>query len=125
MKPEDGPKKPTTRGIWHQSGVNSEGKPFVQITLDGELVGQITPAEAREMAFHVIAAAEASEQDAFIMSWVQASLGLSFEQAGAVLVDFRKFREESTGKKSGPKSMSDEYAMPPDWTTRTGKPKSD
>lgn len=108
------PKKPPTdRVLWHQSGVAPTGEPFVQLLLDGEIIAQLSPELARDHARAITEAAEAAEQDAFIMSFAQEKIGLNFNDAGQLLVGFRYFRAERTGKSQGPTRPSD-WVMPPD-----------
>ncbi len=52
--------------LWHQSGVNRKGEPFIQLMVDDAVVGQFTPEEARDHARSILEAAEASEQAAFL-----------------------------------------------------------
>lgn len=97
--------KPQT--LWSQSGVNAKGEPFVQLTLEGNVIAQFTPSECRDFAHVLIEASEASETDAFMMQFVQKKLGVGRDHAGAVLIELRKFREEYTGKKYGAQSRTD------------------
>ena len=96
--------------LWHQSGVNKAGQPFVQLILDGQIIAQMTTDEARDHARAITEAAEASEQDAFMMQFLQEKIGLDFNRAGQVLVDFRSYRRR-TFKSGGPVSP-DEWVMP-------------
>lgn len=91
--------KPDT--LWHQSGVNQKGEPFVQLVKDGKVIGQMTPEEARDHANAVLQAAEAAETDAFLFQWAQTTLGLDIHGAMAIMMDFRKWREAFAAK-SGP-----------------------
>lgn len=54
----------TEKTLWHQSGVNRKGEPFIQLMLDDAVVCQLSTEEARDHARNVLEAAEASEQDA-------------------------------------------------------------
>jgi hypothetical protein len=51
----------------------------------------ITPSEARIYALSILEAAEAAEQDAFLMRWLRAEIGLSDDEAAVNLL--RRFRE--------------------------------
>lgn len=53
-----------------QSGVSASHEPFVQLLVDGAVVTQMDPGQAREFARNLLEAAEAAEQDAFIYDWV-------------------------------------------------------
>ena len=100
------------RVLWHQSGVAPTGEPFVQLLLDEEIIAQLSPEQARDHARAITEAAEAAEQDAFMMAFAQEKIGLDFNTAGRVLVDFRNFRAERTGKSQGPTRPTD-WVMPP------------
>lgn len=104
--PEDEPQI-----LWHQSGVNSKGEPFVQLLLNERIIGQMSPEEARDHARAITEAAEAAEQDAFIFDWVTRKVGSAPEQAAGLLQDFRAYRLERTGKRGGPSNPRD-WVMP-------------
>jgi hypothetical protein len=97
------------RTIWHQSGVNKRGEPFIQFMLDDQVICQLTPEEARDHAKNVLEATEASEQDAFMLHFLTERVGTDREKAMAVIVDFRQWRE-ARGKK-GPPSDSKEFVQ--------------
>lgn len=106
------PDEPQPRDIlWHQSGVNAAGEPFVQLLKGETVIGQMTPEEARDHAHAMLEAAEAAEQDAFIYDWVQNRVGCGREQAAGLLVDFRRYRAERSNKKGGPTRPGD-WVMP-------------
>jgi hypothetical protein len=112
------PEKLPNNVLWHQSGVNAKGEPFVQLIKGTEIFAQMDVNQAREHAQAVLESAEAAEQDAFIMKFMQEKVGLDRNRAGQVLIDFRRYRAETTGKKGGPTSMRD-WVMPrPDATER-------
>ncbi len=94
-----------------QSGVNKKGEGFVQLLLDGEVSAQFSSSEARLFGKALIEAAEASETDAFLMSWATNIVGIEYETAGVMLIEFRKYREEQTGKKHGAQNAFD-WIMP-------------
>lgn len=98
------------RVLWHQSGVNGKGDPFVQLFVDDKIAGQFTPIEAREHAQAMMEAAEAAEQDAFMFHFHTQKIGADPETAFMVIREFRKFREER-GKK-GPPSDRREFIDP-------------
>jgi 6-phosphogluconate dehydrogenase len=87
--------------LWHQSGVNRAGEPFIQLILGDKVIAQQTPEMAREHAHAVLEAAEAAEQDAFLVHWVKNVLHQDENVAGHILVDFRNWRRQQTGKRSG------------------------
>lgn len=86
------------------SGVNVREEGFVHITMEvgngRKAVLQASTAEAREISRHIAEAAEAAETDAYIVQFFTRRMNLSIEQAGAFLVDFRKWRDLSGGVKS-------------------------
>jgi ABC-type nitrate/sulfonate/bicarbonate transport system substrate-binding protein len=98
--------------LWHQSGVNQNGEPFVQLLRGAQIFAQMDPQQARDHAQAILESAEAAEQDAFIFDWVKNHIGAGETQAAGFLGDFRKYRAERTGKKGGPSSARD-WVMPP------------
>jgi hypothetical protein len=94
-KPEEG------LPLWHQSGVNRAGEPFVQLILGERLIAQQTVEQAREHAHAILEAAEAAEQDAFLVWWLKMHVGADDLAAAGMLNDFRLWRREQTGKRSG------------------------
>src|SRR6266478_8679287 len=87
--------------LWHQSGVNRDGEPFIQLILNDKVIAQQSIEQAREHARAMLEACEAAEQDAFMVHFLRKNVGLSEVQAVNVLVDFRKWRMRETGKRSG------------------------
>jgi hypothetical protein len=98
--------------LWHQSGVSPTGEPFVQLLLGDEIIAQLSPEQARDHARAITEAAEAAEQDAFLIDFATNQLGTPHEAAGALLVAFREYRQERTGKAQGPRHPKD-WVMPP------------
>lgn len=100
--------------LWHQSGVNQRGEPFVQLLRGMTVIGQMDPEQARDHARAITEAAEAAEQDAFMLSFLQdeTKIGLDHHRAMRVLMDFRAWRTARTGKKSGATNPRD-WVMPP------------
>jgi hypothetical protein len=92
--------------------VNPQGEPFVQLLLNEKIIGQMSPEQAREHARAINEAAEAAEQDAFLMDFAQKQIGLDMNRAGALLVAFRQYRAKTTGKAQGPTSPRD-WVRPP------------
>jgi hypothetical protein len=97
----------------HQSGVNRKGEPFVQLLRGTTVIAQMDPEQARDHARAITEAAEASEQDAFMLSFLQdqTKVGLGMDRAMQVLMDFRDWRVARTGKKSGASNPRD-WVMP-------------
>jgi hypothetical protein len=96
--------------LMHQSGVNQRGEPFVQLILDGKVMGQMTPTEARDHARAISEAAEAAETDAFLIQFFRNELDVPRNSALGVLMKFREFRERAG--KSGPPSDREDWVMP-------------
>ena len=87
--------------LMHQTGVNKEGEPFVQLIMDGKVVGQMSTKEARDHALATLEAAEAADQDAFMVDFLHTKIGMEMPAAGRILVEFREWRERTTGVKTG------------------------
>jgi hypothetical protein len=98
--------------LWHQSGINPKGEPFVQLLRGNTVIGQMSAEEARDHARTILEAAEAAEQDSFMWDWVINRVGTGEQQAAGLLVDFRKFRRERSNKSGGPVNAR-EWVMPP------------
>lgn len=100
--------------LWHQSGVSPNNEPFVQLLLDTKIIAQLSAEQARDHARAITEAAEAAEQDAFLMDFAQKELGLDFQTAGRMLMAFRDYRARTTGKSQGPTNARDWVMPPPD-----------
>ena len=106
------------RVLWHQSGVNKHGEPFIQLLMNDDVICQLSPEEARDHAKNILEATEASEQDAFMLDFMQKKVGLDVQRAMQVIVDFRHYRE-SRGKKGPPSDArefvrTDKHEKPPE-----------
>jgi hypothetical protein len=102
--------------LWHQSGINPKGEPFVQLIRGETVIAQMSAEQARDHARAILESAEAAEQDAFMVAWLKKKLGVDEATAMQVLIDFRNYRVEMTGKKSG-------ATGPRDWVRPPEKPK--
>lgn len=83
-------------------GMNTK-LPYVEInwpTDSGTI--QLEPEEARLIARMIAEAAEAAEQDAFLVAFLMAEIGLEFEQAGQILPRYRAWRDAARHKKRTP-----------------------
>ncbi len=87
--------------LWHQSGVNQKGEAFVQLILNGKIICQMDVWKARDHATAIIEAAEAAETDAFLINWLVNIVKVDINTTGGLLAEFRRYREEKTGKKEG------------------------
>jgi len=79
------------------------GRPFVTIhianpTESANPFVQMSSQEARQQALYILEAADASESDGFLLTWLGSGTGdLSEPQAAALLADFRAYRERLRG----------------------------
>lgn len=90
------------RGIYISSGVNPEGKPFCQVTLEhsedqaGPLlpnaVGQLDPREVRKMALGWLSAAEAAIHDASVFKLMLSEVGIGTRAASMFIRSLREQR---------------------------------
>lgn len=72
------------------------GDPGVIVTVNGaDFAVNMTPDSARELATNIFRAAEAADSDAFVFSFFRDEVGLSREDAGAMLHQFREHREKA------------------------------
>jgi hypothetical protein len=75
-----------------ESSVTLVGKPFLVLSWGSER-GQLSPEEARHHAAVVIEAAEAAEQDAFLVMVMREKLAMTDPEIATMLREFRAFRE--------------------------------
>lgn len=81
--------------VWVQSIVSGKDlEPYVQISLDEQMIAQLTPEEARQVARHILETANAAELDAFFVEFLQEMVGVRGNPITIALSDFRKWREE-------------------------------
>ncbi len=96
--------------LWHQSGVNQNGEPFVQLLLNDKPIAQMNPREARDYARVITECSEAAETNAFLWEFVTKDLKQTQHAAAAMMVAFRRFREKRG--KSVPSSDPSEFVRP-------------
>lgn len=75
---------------------NRDRLPYVQIEIVAEgqkAQVQLTPADAREQALHILRTADAAESDHFVMSFMKDKAQLNDVQVAGVLHEFRHYRE--------------------------------
>lgn len=78
--------------IFISSGVNEQFEPFCTVSVNGgDLLGQLSPQEVRDMALQWLGAAEAAEQDSLVFR-VAGQFGLEHRHAAAFVVEMRKLR---------------------------------
>jgi len=73
-------------------GYNTK-QPFVNLLVGDRKPIQLSPDQARSVARQLTEAAEAAEQDAFLVSFFQKSVGMDERQVAGILMQFRAFRE--------------------------------
>lgn len=95
--------------LWHQSGVNKNGEPFVQLFQDDKIICQFTPEQARDSAKNLLEATEAAEQDAFLLEFFGKKLRMPMDEVYGIVVEYRQWRE-ARGKK-GPPSDRREFVV--------------
>jgi hypothetical protein len=72
-------------------------QPYVQVLIAAaDWMTQMSPADARSLAHNLLAAAEAAEGDAFLISFLRKRVGAEDEAVSGVLADFRKWRESQS-----------------------------
>ena len=71
-------------------------KPFVMVTVGAkDFTTQMSPAEARDLALNLLMCADASESDAFLITFLRKRVGADDKAIAGVLQDFRQWREEN------------------------------
>lgn len=83
-------------------GFNTK-QPYVEVnwpTDSGTI--QLEPDEARMVARMIMEAAEAADQDAFLIAFLMADLDLPFEAAAQIIPRFAAWREEGRKKQRTP-----------------------
>ena len=80
--------------LWASSGYGANTRqPFVTIHWK-DVVVQCSPDEARQFASAIIQAAEAAEQDGFMVEFTKESVGFDDAAAAAFLDQYRQWREK-------------------------------
>lgn len=69
-------------------------QPYVQVLIESaDFMTQMKPDDARALALNLLQAAEASEADGFLVSFLRKRVGATEGAVASVLEDFRKWRE--------------------------------
>lgn len=89
----------TDTSIWVETIVSHRtGEPIVQIDWYDH-TGQLSPADARQLAMQLLDAAAVAETDAFLCRFCKEKIGMDApEEYGKILAEFRKYREEADGE---------------------------
>lgn len=70
-------------------------KPFVMVTVgEQDFMAQMSPDEARDLAMNLLQCAEASENDAFLVTFLRKRVGADDRAIAGVLQEYRQWREE-------------------------------
>lgn len=77
-------------------------EPYVEINWPNGGTIQLEPEEARLIARMIAEAADAAEQDAFLVAFHMDEVGLTFEQAAQILPRYRAWRDAARHKKRTP-----------------------
>lgn len=80
--------------FWAQSAYGMRTKQPIVVLHHQDWVLQVSPEEARGIASSILQAAEAAEQDAFLMEWIQRTTGVDELGAGRLVVEYRDWREK-------------------------------
>lgn len=85
------------REVWVQSGYGGNTKkPFVAFHYQ-DVVIQLDPEKAREIAMMLLESAEAAEQDAFMVEFAGEECGTTEQGAVSILAHYRGWRERRRG----------------------------
>lgn len=88
--------------FYAQSGYgHNTRKPFVALTYNGRKLAQMPPETATDLAHNLLACAEASLGDAFLIEFMRDRVGLEEPQIGGLLLEFREFRDERDEQEKG------------------------
>jgi hypothetical protein len=68
-------------------------KPFVTLAYNGRQIAQMRPEDATNLAHNLLACAEASLGDAFLIEFMRERVGLEDPQIGGLLGEFREWRD--------------------------------
>ncbi len=81
-----------------RSGVGqASGEPFVTLAISAPAV-QLPSAQARTIGLQLLEAADAAESDGFLVTWLRSNIVLADGQIGALLQEFRAYREGQSEK---------------------------
>lgn len=74
-------------------------RPFVQMLIPrADWMTQMSPAEARDLAFNLLRAADGAESDGFLVTFLQEKVGVDdMRTIASLLVEFREYRRMQEG----------------------------
>lgn len=67
---------------------------FVALSYNDWKLAQMSPEEAMTLAHHIMEAAEAALNDAFLIEYLREELGMERHVIGSLIIEFRKWREK-------------------------------
>lgn len=73
--------------------------PYVQVLIPkADWMTQMSPADARRVAFNLLACADAAESDGFLVGFFRDHIGLDkASHVAGLLMEFREYREKQQG----------------------------
>lgn len=74
-------------------GVNTK-QPFVALSYNGRKIAQMRPEDATNLAHNLLACAEASLGDAFLIGFLRDKIGIEMPQIAGLIHEFRAWRDE-------------------------------
>jgi hypothetical protein len=81
--------------FWAENGYgHNTRKPFVALTYNGRKLAQMPPETAIELAHNLLAVAEASIGDAFLVEFMRDRVGIEMKEIAGLLVEFREWRDK-------------------------------
>lgn len=94
--------EPKPRVVWVGAIVaENTGEPVVTLSVGDQLIGQLTPDQARGVAIHLLEAADTAKLDAFTLGFFE-SRGMSRGHAGGFVAEFRRWREKEGAQRFQP-----------------------
>lgn len=97
--------------IFVQSGFgHNTQQPFVELVIHAaDWSTQMSPGEARDLAFNLLQCADAAEGDGFLMSFMDKAIGVADRRMQAsLLVQFREYREAQRKGRSNRDQQTDQ-----------------
>lgn len=74
-------------------GVNTD-RAFVALSYNGRKIAQMRPEDATNLAHNLLACAEASLGDAFLISFMRDRIGIEMPQIAGLIQEFRVWRDQ-------------------------------
>lgn len=81
--------------FWAETGYgHNTHKPFVSLSYNGRKLAQMPPETAIDLAHNLLAIADASLAEAFLIGFMRDQVGLEMEHVAGLLMEFREWREK-------------------------------